>query len=97
VRFVELAAVDDPAAVVGAVAATLSVTVQAGLSALESVLEWCCGRRPLLLLDNCVHVLRRRRSPTLELCGSDHDRRRRDRCQGIRSTILRQESRPRSS
>src|SRR5262249_21767678 len=57
VWFVELAPVSDPAAVVGAVAATLSVTAQAGLSPLESLLEWCRGRRALLILDNCEHLL----------------------------------------
>ena len=40
-----------------AVAATLSVRPQEGMSTVESVVDWLRGRRLLLVIDNCEHVL----------------------------------------
>jgi predicted ATPase len=54
---IELAAVGDPAAVPEAVAATLGITQQPGLSITESIAGALEGRSRLLLLDNCEHVL----------------------------------------
>lgn len=53
----ELAAVADPAAVPDAVAATLGVTQQPGMTVTESVAAAQDGRRRLLVFDNCEHVL----------------------------------------
>ena len=57
VWMVELAAVTDPAVVIAAVAAALSVQPQPGMSMLGSILDWLANRRLLLILDNCEHVL----------------------------------------
>jgi predicted ATPase len=43
--------------VIGAVASTLSVPSQPGMSTLDSIVEWLRGRRLLLILDNCEHLL----------------------------------------
>ena len=55
VWLVELAPVGDPAAVPDAVATALAVTVGAGRTATQS--EALSGRRLLVVLDNCEHVL----------------------------------------
>ncbi len=57
VWFCELAPVGDPASVVDAVAATLGVWQQQGMSMLESIADSLAGRRMLVVLDNCEHVL----------------------------------------
>jgi predicted ATPase len=54
---VELAAVGDPEAVPDVVAAALGVIPQPGLSVTQSVASALEGRRRLLILDNCEHVL----------------------------------------
>ncbi|AGB20606.1 putative ATPase [Mycobacterium sp. JS623] len=54
---IELAAVTDPAAVPEAVASTLGITQQPGLSMTNSVAAALEGRSRLLVLDNCEHVL----------------------------------------
>jgi predicted ATPase len=54
---VDLAPVQDPDAVHAAVASTLGVLPQEGMTTLESILEWMHKRRLLLILDNCEHVL----------------------------------------
>jgi predicted ATPase len=53
----ELAAVGDPAAVPDAVATVLGMTQQAGMTVAESVAAALAGRRRLLVLDNCEHLL----------------------------------------
>jgi predicted ATPase/class 3 adenylate cyclase len=58
VWMVELAPVADPDAVHAAVAATLGVLPQEGMRPLDAILDWLEGRRLLLLIDNCEHVLR---------------------------------------
>jgi predicted ATPase len=57
VWLVELAPVGDPAAVPDAVATALGVTPQAGLTVTASVAQALSGRRLLVVLDNCEHVL----------------------------------------
>jgi hypothetical protein len=54
---VKLAPLGDPAAVPDAVAAGLGVTPQAGRSVTDSIAEAFSGRRLLIVLDNCEHVL----------------------------------------
>jgi len=57
VWFVELAPVGDPIAVPSAVATGLGVTAQLGMTVTESLAAALSGRRLLLVLDNCEHVL----------------------------------------
>ena len=54
---VELAPVVEPDSVVGAIAAALGVTPQAGATTLESIIDSCRRRRVLVLVDNCEHVV----------------------------------------
>jgi predicted ATPase len=54
---VELAPVGDPGALPDAVATALGVTAQAGLTVTESIAQALSGRRLLIVLDNCEHVL----------------------------------------
>jgi predicted ATPase/class 3 adenylate cyclase len=53
----ELAAVRDPAGVVGAMAAVFGVTARAGLSLEESLVEFLRTKQLLLVVDNCEHLL----------------------------------------
>jgi predicted ATPase/class 3 adenylate cyclase len=57
VWLVELAPVGDPEVVPDAVATALGITPQAGLSVTASVARALAGRRLLVVLDNCEHVL----------------------------------------
>ncbi|MFN0027204.1 MAG: ATP-binding protein [Acidimicrobiales bacterium] len=57
VWLVELAPIGDPAAVPSAVATVLGVTAQAGSTITESIANVLSGRRLLIVLDNCEHVL----------------------------------------
>jgi predicted ATPase len=54
---IELAPVSDPAVVPNSVAAALGITPQNGRSANEAIVEALSGRRLLIVLDNCEHVL----------------------------------------
>jgi predicted ATPase len=54
---IELASVNDPAAVPEAVAAVLGIVQQAGMSVADSVAAALEGRSRLLVFDNCEHVL----------------------------------------
>lgn len=63
VWLVELAPVANPDEAIPAVASTLSVQPQPDKTTVESIVDWCLGRRMLLILDNCEHVL----DPVLEL------------------------------
>jgi len=63
VWFVELGPIADPGTVIEAVASTLSVQPQSEVSVVESIVDWCLGRRMLLIIDNCEHVL----DPVMEL------------------------------
>ncbi len=57
VWLVELAPVGDPAAVPDVVATVLGVTAQAGVSVTAAVTQALSGRRLLVVLDNCEHVI----------------------------------------
>ena len=57
VWLVELAAVGDPAAVPDVVATTVGLVPKAGLTMTASIADALAGRRALLVLDNCEHVL----------------------------------------
>jgi predicted ATPase/class 3 adenylate cyclase len=57
VWLVELAPVAEPSSVALAVAATLSIRPQGSVSIVEAIADWLRGRRMLLILDNCEHVL----------------------------------------
>jgi predicted ATPase len=57
VWLIELAPVGDPAAVPDAVAGALGVTPQAGFTVTDSIAQALSGRRLLMVLDNCEHVL----------------------------------------
>ena len=66
VWFIDLAPIGDPAVVVAAAASTLSVRAQDGMTIVESVVDWLRGRRLLLIVDNCEHVM----GPASELIGA---------------------------
>jgi predicted ATPase/class 3 adenylate cyclase len=57
VWLVEFAPVGDPVAVPDVVATVLGVTPQAGVSMTKSLVQALWGRRLLVVLDNCEHVL----------------------------------------
>jgi predicted ATPase/class 3 adenylate cyclase len=54
----ELAAVEEPDALIDVVATTLGVSAQQGVTLLDSVLAFLRSKRLLLVLDNCEHLLR---------------------------------------
>jgi predicted ATPase/class 3 adenylate cyclase len=54
---VELAPVRDPEGVAGAVAAVFGVSVRAGMSLEESLMEFLRAKRLLLVVDNAEHLL----------------------------------------
>ena len=54
---VELATISDPAAVPDAMATVLGVTAGPGGTVTESIVEALSGRRLLVVVDNCEHVL----------------------------------------
>ena len=54
---VELAALGDGSAVPAAIATVVGITPQGDVPLLDTVAEALAGRRMLLLLDNCEHVL----------------------------------------
>jgi predicted ATPase/class 3 adenylate cyclase len=54
---IELAPVSDPAAVADSAATALGITLQSGRSASDAIVEALSGRRLLIVLDNCEHVL----------------------------------------
>ena len=57
VWMVELAPLTDPAAVPAAIATTLGVTPKAGTPLIQTLVESLSGRRVLVVLDNCEHVV----------------------------------------
>jgi len=62
VWIVELASVGDPGSVPAAVAAVLGITPQGEAALIDTVADALGGRRLLLVLDNCEHVLAAARS-----------------------------------
>ena len=57
VWLVELAPVGDPSSVPAAIATALGITPQGDVALIDTVAEAVAGRRLLLLVDNCEHVL----------------------------------------
>jgi predicted ATPase/class 3 adenylate cyclase/DNA-binding CsgD family transcriptional regulator len=57
VWMVELASVGDPASVPAAIATVLGITPQGDSALIDAVAEALGGRRLLLVVDNCEHVL----------------------------------------
>ncbi|TQM15912.1 ATP-binding protein [Pseudonocardia kunmingensis] len=57
VWYVDLVPVTDASMIASTVVAALGLGEQPGRSAQQTVLEWAAGRRALLLLDNCEHLL----------------------------------------
>jgi predicted ATPase len=57
VWFADLVPLSDDALVAGSVAQTLSVPQASGKALVEGIARHCKGRRLLLILDNCEHVL----------------------------------------
>ena len=57
VWLVELAPVGEPSAVTAAIATALGITPQGDAALIDTVAETLAGRRLLLVLDNCEHVL----------------------------------------
>jgi predicted ATPase len=57
VWLVELAPVADPAALPDVVATALGITTRPGSTVVDSVVDAVAGRRMLIVLDNCEHVL----------------------------------------
>jgi predicted ATPase/DNA-binding SARP family transcriptional activator len=57
VWMIELAPVANPESIPVAVASTLSIPLQNGMTHIESIIDWLSGRHAMLILDNCEHVL----------------------------------------
>ena len=57
VWLVELASIGDPAFVPAAIATVLGITPQSGAALIDTVADALRGRRLLLVVDNCEHVL----------------------------------------
>ena len=57
VCMVELGPVIEPDGVDAAIATALALRPQAGMTPLESIIDWCRRRHLLLLVDNCEHVI----------------------------------------
>jgi predicted ATPase/class 3 adenylate cyclase len=57
IRLVELAAISDPGLVPATVARALGVREEADRSLLETVAHQLTGKRAILLLDNCEHLI----------------------------------------
>ena len=54
---IELAPVGDPEALAEAVATTLGIVVQAGMTVADRLCQALSGRDLLIVLDNCEHLL----------------------------------------
>jgi len=57
VYFVDLAPISDEGAVTSAIAAALPMVSTGGMSMLDAIIDWVAGRRLLIVLDNCEHLL----------------------------------------
>lgn len=66
VWLVELAPVADPDLAITTIATALGAHLQPGSTMVESIVDWCLGRRMLLIVDNCEHVL----DPVIEVIGA---------------------------
>ena len=57
VWLIELAAVADPASVPAAIASAMGITPQGDVQLIDTIADTVAGRRLLLVVDNCEHVL----------------------------------------
>jgi non-specific serine/threonine protein kinase len=57
VAFVELAPIEDPRSIVGAIAAALGVSADPKRSLIELLLHYLADREQLIVLDNCEHLI----------------------------------------
>jgi predicted ATPase/DNA-binding CsgD family transcriptional regulator len=57
VWFIDLVPTTDEASLLAAVATALGVDRQAGRTVEQAIVDWCGGRRSLVVFDNCEHVL----------------------------------------
>jgi predicted ATPase/DNA-binding CsgD family transcriptional regulator/tetratricopeptide (TPR) repeat protein len=57
VWYVDLVPVTDASMIASTIAAALGLDEQQGRTRQQTVLDWAAGRRALLLLDNCEHLL----------------------------------------
>ncbi|RZS43825.1 putative ATPase [Herbihabitans rhizosphaerae] len=55
--FVDLVPVTDPSMIAPAVVTALGAGEQAGRSAVDTLVSWLAGKRALLVLDNCEHLV----------------------------------------
>ena len=53
----ELAPVNDADLVVSTIASTVGAQPSPGMTLSDAIVDWCVGRRMLLIIDNCEHVL----------------------------------------
>ncbi len=57
VAFVDLAPLEDPRSVVGAISAALGVAADPSRSLVDSLMQYLAGRKQLIVLDNCEHLI----------------------------------------
>ncbi len=69
VWLVELAPVGDADAVPDAIASALGITPQGGVRVIDAVAEALAGRRMLVVVDNCEHVLAAAAAAIVEILG----------------------------
>ena len=69
VWMVELASVGDPASVPAAIATVLGITPRGDVALIDTVADSLGGRRLLLVMDNCEHVLAAAGSAIREILG----------------------------
>ena len=74
VWLVELASIGDPAFVPATIAAVLGITPQSGAALIDTVADALRGRRLLLVVDNCEHVLAATGSAVARILGRSGDR-----------------------
>lgn len=53
----ELAPVNDADLVVSTIASVLGAQPSPGMTLIDAIVDWCVGRRMLLIIDNCEHVI----------------------------------------
>lgn len=53
----ELAPVNDADLVVSTIASVLGAQPSPGMTLSDAIVDWCVGRRMLLIIDNCEHVI----------------------------------------
>ncbi|MCU1361802.1 MAG: cyclase, partial [Ilumatobacteraceae bacterium] len=71
VWLVELAPVGDPSSVPAAIATALGITPQGDVELIDTIAEAVAGRRLLLVIDNCEHVLGAAGAAVAHILGRD--------------------------